>query len=151
MILDVPRCSLWSSFFLTVPVCPGCHPTQQRQTVQYQQSFCWKFHFQDAIFCQKAFMAQLWWWMEVCNKLFENCAKEKHIKEKHIKRLQNRFTSPPKYSLLHQSLCWFTQRSMNIKCKTFDIIQLGMLCYFQGLSIRNGSFCTFVHNMQCLA
>ena len=41
-----------------------------------------------ATFCQKALMAQLWWWMEVSNKLFENCAKEKHIKEKHIKRLQ---------------------------------------------------------------
>ena len=47
--------------------------------------FWWNFL---RIFCQKAFMAQLWWWMEVCNKLFENCAKEERIKEKHIKRLQ---------------------------------------------------------------
>ena len=50
-----------------------------------QKFFWWNFL---RIFCQKAFMAQLWWWMEVCNKLFENCAKEERIKEKHIKRLQ---------------------------------------------------------------
>ena len=52
--------------------------------------------------------------MEVCNKLFENCAKEKHIKEKHVKekhikekhikekhikeRLIKRLQVPPKYS-----------------------------------------------------
>ena len=46
---------------------------------------------------------------------------------------------------------------MNIKCQSFDIIQVGMLCYFQRLSIRNRFFahlifslCTY-HNMHCLA
>ena len=46
---------------------------------------------------------------------------------------------------------------MNIKCQSFDIIQVGMLCYFQRLSIRNRFFAHLIfslcslHNMQWLA
>ena len=53
----------------------------------------------------------------------------------HFGRLE--FKSPKMFSSLHYSLLWFIHRSMNIKCQSFDIIQVGMLCYFQRLSIRN--------------